>query len=116
MNGHSYGLVQCSPIGTSGKVAREHAQLAGDQLRQAGLQRLGRVRDVLADEEVRQVRVGALAVEVHQLGARDVEPARAQHVELDRDVREVLVFDLVEDFTSIRRYPLPSRSRMSTAA
>ena len=81
-----------------GKPAREHRKLAGDQLRQRGLQLFDLGGDVLADEEILEARVGARAVEVHQLGARDVKPARSQHVELDRDVREVLFLELRRRF------------------
>jgi len=76
-NGHSYGE-------WPGEGDAHRLELPGDP-RQERLRLRG---DVLADEEVLQPRVRAVAVQVHHLGAPDVEAGGAGHVELEGDVGE----------------------------
>jgi hypothetical protein len=50
---------------------------------------VGLVRHVFAHEQVREVRVPAVAVEVQELDARDLEPGLAQDMKLHGDVGDV---------------------------
>ena len=74
-----------------GESPREHAQLVRDQTGQSGLPTLGLTGDVPLGEEVVEARIGTRAVQVHDRGARDVEPAPSRDVELNRHVRNVLI-------------------------
>ena len=70
---------------------------------------------VCSGEQVAQVRVTAFAVEMHDLGASDIEAGLANDVRLHRGVVEVRRLALVVDLTSVSVQPAPVFSRMSTA-
>ena len=75
----------------AGERAGEHRRLGRDVPRDAGQQRLDRLRHVRADEEVREIGVRAGTIEVHHLHPAHVEPAPAQDVRLDGDVGEMVL-------------------------
>ena len=91
---HERALVGRRAVRPDGQVRNrplEHCALLDDPPRHLLCDRAGRLRHVRSDEEVREVGVGAFAIEVHHLGADEMEPGPAQDVRLHGHVGDVVV-------------------------
>ena len=72
---------------------RKHGDLLGDLFRNPRQQGFDLGGHVLAREQITELGEGAIAIQVHDLGALDRQPRAPQHVDLNGGVWNVLFLD-----------------------